>query len=204
MLEIQNLAARRGYVTLFSQVSFKVEPGEALVITGANGTGKTTLLRILAGLSHPLSGKILWQGKEVRAFDPVLRNNITFIGHAASLKDELTAEENLTLLVKLAGEEVTMDALREALREVALGARLTVPARVLSQGQRRRIGLARLKLAPRPLWILDEPVTALDPAGIALLTGMMAAHLAKGGAVIAATHQALDLPKGAMRQMSFQ
>jgi heme exporter protein A len=201
MLEVQNLAAQRGYVTLFEHVSFHVAPSEALVISGANGTGKTTLLRILAGLSHPLSGQMLWRGVTVRPFDALLRHNVLFAGHAPALKDELTAEENLSLLVKLNDISVSTADLRDALHTVALGARLNVPARVLSAGQRRRIGLARLLLVPRALWVLDEPVTALDPAGIALLTEMIAAHLKRGGAVIAATHQPLQLPN--LRSFSF-
>lgn len=202
MLEVQNLAAQRGHITLFDQVSFRLSAGEALVITGANGTGKTTLLRMLAGLSHPLSGKMFWQGEEVCPFAPLLRNNVNFAGHAPALKDELTAEENLEILVRLTGETVSRQTLRTALDKVALGARLNVPARVLSQGQRRRIGLARLALVPRMLWVLDEPVTALDPAGIALLAEMMSSHVRAGGSVIAATHQALDLPNA--RSFSFQ
>jgi len=195
MLEAHDLAAQRGHARLFAGLSFEVGPGRALVVTGANGTGKTTLLRMLAGLSLPAAGEIRWDGKSVAPFDPAMRASIAFAGHAPALKDELTAEENLTALATLAGETVTREAIHRALDAVALGSRRALPARVLSQGQRRRIGLARLSLLARPLWILDEPVTALDAAGAGLLTAMVAAHLDRGGIAVAATHAPLGLPE---------
>ncbi len=194
MLEVHDLAAQRGHARLFAGLSFEVGPGHALVVTGANGTGKTTLLRMLAGLSLPAAGEIRWDGRPVVPFDPALRASIAFAGHATALKDELTAEENLTALAELSGESVSSEAIRDALAAVALSARRSLPARVLSQGQRRRIGLARLSLLARPLWILDEPVTALDAAGAELLTTMVAAHLDRGGMAVAATHAPLGLP----------
>lgn len=202
MLEARSLAAKRGFNILFEEVGFTVDAGEAMIVSGPNGTGKTTLLRLLAGLSAPMAGEILWEGRVLKPFDGTLRSNTLFAGHAPALKDELTAIENLRILVALARERCTPEQLHEALETVALGARLNVPARALSAGQRRRIGLARLILVPRALWLLDEPVTALDPAGIALLTDLIKAHLARGGAVIAATHQALGLPQA--RLFSFE
>ncbi|MDR0587422.1 MAG: cytochrome c biogenesis heme-transporting ATPase CcmA [Burkholderiales bacterium] len=193
MLEVKNLAARRGYATLFEEVGFRVDAGDALLITGANGTGKTTLLRMIAGLSHPAAGQIFWNGKPVLPFAGELRNNVLFTGHAPMIKDELTAAENLTLLLKLADIPVTQHAVLDALAKVALHHRRDVSARHLSQGQRRRIGLARLLLSHALLWVLDEPVTALDTAGIDLLTQMIESHRQQGGAIIASTHQSLIL-----------
>jgi heme exporter protein A len=202
MLEALNLAARRGFAKLFTGLSFRVDRGEALVVTGANGTGKTTLLRMLAGLSVPSAGEIRWKGQAAAPFDPALRAALAFAGHLPALKDELTAEENLASLVALDGEQVTADVLRDALDNVALSRQRTLPARVLSQGQRRRIGLARLSLLPRPLWILDEPVTALDAAGAELLARIVAGHLVKGGIAVAATHAPLGLPAARVRPLA--
>ena len=204
MLEVHELAARRGYTRLFSGLSFAVEPGHVLVVTGANGTGKTTLLRMLAGLSAPAAGEIRWNGNVVDPFDSMLRAASAFAGHHPALKDELTAEENLIALMDLAGAPATRDEIRRALDSVALGQRRSLPARVLSQGQRRRIGLARLTLLHRPLWILDEPVTALDAAGIALLASLVAEHLEDGGLAVAATHAPLGLPEERVRALALQ
>ena len=202
MLEAHNLAARRGLARLFSGLSFRVGAGEALVVTGANGTGKTTLLRMLAGLSSPAEGEIRWNGTPAAPFDPALRAALAFAGHLPSLKDELSAEENLASLVTLAGDVVSSATIRDALDNVALTRQRSLPARVLSQGQRRRIGLARLSLLPRPLWILDEPVTALDAAGTELLARIVAGHLAKGGLAVAATHAPLGLPAARVRPLA--
>ena len=202
MLEALALAARRGWTELFAGLTFRVGPGEALVVTGANGTGKTTLLRMLAGLSQPYAGEIRWKGRKVAPFDPALRGAAAFAGHLPSLKDELTTEENLASLVALDGGTVPRERLREALESVALSRQRRLPARVLSQGQRRRIGLALLSLASRPLWILDEPVTALDAAGAALMAQIVAGHLATGGIAVAATHAALGLPAARLRSLA--
>jgi heme exporter protein A len=194
MLEAHDLAARRGFARLFSKVSFRVDRGSALVVTGANGSGKTTLLRMLAGLTAPAAGEICLDGTSVVPFDPALRERVAFVGHLPAIKDELSAHENLAELTALAGEPVTPDQLDAALDDVALTSRRTLPARVLSQGQRRRIGLARLALTRRTLWLLDEPTTALDAAGVALLGTFLARHLERGGIVVASTHQTLNLP----------
>jgi heme exporter protein A len=194
MLEVHDLAARRGHARLFDSLSFVVEVSHALVVTGANGTGKTTLLRMLAGLTLPAAGEIRWDGKPIAPFDHGLRASMAFMGHAPALKDELTTEENLRILVALAGETVSEAAIGSALDTVSLASRRALPARVLSQGQRRRVGLARLSLLARPLWILDEPATALDAAGTAMLARMIAAHLDRGGLAVAATHAPLGLP----------
>jgi heme exporter protein A len=198
MLEAQDLTARRGDATLFAHLSLQATAGQALVVTGPNGRGKTTLLRILAGLTQPFEGTLRWRGATMAAHDVVLRQDVAYVGHATALKDELTAEENLASLVMLAGEPVDARAVRRALDAVALERQRTLPARVLSQGQRRRIGLARLALSRRPLWILDEPTTALDGAGLALLATLLSKHLADGGIAVAATHHPLDLPDAAI------
>jgi heme exporter protein A len=202
MLEAIELAAQRGSSRLFSSLSFSVEPGCALFVTGANGTGKTTLLRILAGLGAPVAGKVRWRGVDVAPFAQSLREDVAYGGHLPALKDELTAEENLALLVALTGDAVQPAKLREALASVSLERQARLPARALSQGQRRRLGLARLALSRRPLWLLDEPATALDTAGISLLKRLLTGHLEHGGSALVATHQALELPAAHSRALS--
>lgn len=202
MLEAEQVAAQRGSLTLFAGVNFKLRPGEALVITGANGSGKTTLLRIAAGLTRPQSGSLSWMGAAFAPFDAVLRAATLYIGHATALKEEMTAEENLASLASLHGARVDSAQARAALAEWALERQRSLPSRVLSQGQRRRVGLARLRLVRRPLWVLDEPTTALDTAGVAILQRFVAAHLEQGGAAVIATHHDLDLPLGATKALT--
>ncbi|MFO1307263.1 MAG: cytochrome c biogenesis heme-transporting ATPase CcmA [Burkholderiales bacterium] len=202
MLEAHDLAARRGTARLFAGLGLRVGAGTALVVTGANGRGKTTLLRMLAGFTLPDAGEIRLDGAAVAPFSPTLRSAVTFAGHALALKDEFTARENLASLVELAGAPATDAELDAALERVALASRRSLPARVLSQGQRRRIGLARLALSRRRVWILDEPVTALDTAGAALLADLVAGHLDRGGLAVAATHAPLGLPPDRTRSLS--
>jgi heme exporter protein A len=196
MLEAHDLAGARGRARLFSGVGIRVETGRALAVTGANGSGKTTLLRILAGLTAPVAGTVRLDGAAMMPFDPRLREAVVFGGHLPALKDELTARENLESLVALTGAKAMPAAIDDALDRVALSKRQSLPARVLSQGQRRRVALARFALLRKPLWIYDEPATALDKDGLALFTTMLAEHLDRGGMAVIATHQPIDSAPG--------
>jgi heme exporter protein A len=204
MLEAQQLTAQRGSATLFTGIGFALSAGDALLVTGANGSGKTTLLKIAAGMTRPISGTLEWRGAAVAPFAAALRAVTLYIGHATALKDELTAEENLVSLAALHGATVDAAAARAALAAWSLDRQHALPARVLSQGQRRRVGLARLRLTHRPLWVLDEPTTALDADGVAMLRELLAAHLAQGGIAIIATHQDLALPAASKRTLLLQ
>ena len=201
MLEMQDLAAQRGDAQLFSGVSLSLGSGRALIVRGPNGSGKTTLLRILAGATQAAAGRIFWRGERVGPFHPALRAGAVFIGHAPALKDELTAEENLVSLATRHGAPVKGPAVLEALDAWSLSRQRALPARVLSQGQRRRVSLARLRLLTRPLWLLDEPATALDDAGQVTLRNALAGHLAAGGIAVIATHQDLPVASGAHQSL---
>lgn len=199
MLEAHDLVAERGDARLFAGVGFSLEPGAALFVHGPNGSGKTTLLRILAGLTQAASGMVCWRGSAVGPFAPALRANALFIGHGPALKNELTVEENLVTLTRLHGAPADPGPLRDALAAWSLSRQHALPASVLSQGQRRRTSLARLHLLPRPLWLLDEPLAALDEAGMATLAQTLAEHLATGGSAVIATHQTMPLTAGTTR-----
>ncbi len=195
MLEAENLSAVRGRTRLFANVDLRVDARQTLFVTGPNGSGKTTLLRILTGLSAPAEGIIRWMGNVVTPFDARVREEVAFAGHLPALKDEFSAIENLVALVALGGVKVKTEQALLALDHVALSRQRALPARVLSQGQRRRIGLARLALLKKPIWILDEPTTGLDSDGVALLTTLLRQHLDSGGCAVVATHQPLAVPR---------
>ena len=204
LLEARDLSATRGNVELFKGLSFAVTAGELLIVRGPNGSGKTTLLRLLCGLGEPASGQILWRGEAVGPFDPALRQSVIYFGHAAALKDELSALENLAFGLALAGLPAELGLVEDTLRQVGLFSRRNLQARRLSQGQRRRLGLARLMIAQQPLWLLDEPGAALDTQGLALLATTVAGHLERGGAALVSTHQDLGIPAARARELVFQ
>lgn len=188
-LHARSLACQRGERLLFSAVDFSLEPGAAMTVTGANGTGKSSLLRILAGLLEPAAGTISLQGSSAEA---ELSGVSHFLAHKDGLKPALTTRESLHWTREILGAgPLTVDA---ALAAAAIAHVADLPTAYLSAGQKRRIGLARLLCSPRPLWLLDEPTSALDSDGQALLDQLAADHRARGGIVIAATHQPLTWP----------
>ena len=190
MLEASELAATRGDTTLFSGLGFSLAPGALLRVTGANGTGKTSLLRALCGLLMPSAGEVRWKGEDIRALREEYWKHLAWVGHANALKDDLTVAENLEFACRIAGLPATRARLRAALERFGLAAREHLPVRALSQGQRRRAALARLALSDTlPLWILDEPFAALDAAAIDLVQSLAGDHLARGGMVVLTTHQ---------------
>lgn len=177
-----DLSLARGPRLLFQGLSFSVKGGEALVLRGPNGSGKTSLLRVLAGLTKPDSGRTTWDG------GPKLHGHAIYQGHANALKDDFTAAENLADALAFDGANANEKSQMQALEKVGLGTRRDVLARRLSQGQKRRIGLARLLLSDKPLWLLDEPTNALDNEGVALFENIVNSHLAAGGMACIATH----------------
>lgn len=189
MLHVSGLECRRGARALFSDLTFTIHPGELLHIQGVNGSGKTSLLRILAGLSQQDAGEARWNDVDIRESREDYASSLLYLGHQPAVKDDLTVAENLSVSSRLAGLEPSPNALSQALDVVGLGKRTSLPARVLSQGQRRRLALARLWLDQRPLWVLDEPYTALDVHAAALLEQRLEEHLAEGGLVVLTTHQ---------------
>jgi len=190
MLEARDLAATRGENTLFSGLAFALGPGMLLRVTGANGSGKTSLLRALCGLLLPTAGEVLWNGAGVRALREEYWKHLAYVGHADGLKGDLTVAENLVFACALAGLEVSTPRLASAIGSLGLAGREHLPARALSQGQRRRTALARLAVSEsQPLWILDEPFAALDAQAVDTVRSLVGAHLARGGMVVLTTHQ---------------
>jgi len=189
VLEASDLHCRRGTRRLLNGLSLTLAAGELLRVAGENGSGKTTLLKILCGLLDPDGGEVRWQGQPIRALREEYAKHLVFLGHAPAVKDELTAAENLAIACTLAGRPAEPQAVADALEEYGLPSD-PIPVRRLSQGQRRRAALARLVLSESvPLWLLDEPFAALDVAAARLTEGLIAEHVARGGAAIYTTHQ---------------
>lgn len=191
----------RGDRRIFSGVNFSLSPGTFIQLTGPNGSGKTSLLRILCGLLAPAEGEVLWQGANIRALGEEYFTFVTYLGHRHGVKDELTAVENLRISNALNGVEITEERARAVLQKIGLGGRETIPARLLSEGQRRRVALARLVVCNTSLWLLDEVMTSLDKAAIALIRSLIEEHVSSGGMAIVATHQELELATGLTQRL---
>ncbi|MGH7014414.1 MAG: heme ABC exporter ATP-binding protein CcmA [Stellaceae bacterium] len=187
----EGLACRRGERRVFQGVTFALAPGDVLVLGGPNGSGKTSLLRLMAGLAPPEQGQIAWGGVAI-ADDPAAhRARIHYIGHQEAVKLALTAAENLAFWTQMRGAD---DGAATALRRFRLDPRASWPARYLSAGERKRLGLARLLASPAALWLLDEPTTGLDTESTEILLAAISEHRRDGGSVAVATHAPVPLP----------
>lgn len=197
VLVVRGLACRRGERDLFAPASFRVDAGTIVWIRGANGQGKTTLLRTLAGLSAPAAGEIAWAGAPATAPRPL------YLAHANALKDDLTVAESLRFLLQLGGDASAAATVEAALARFGMASRRDAFVRTLSQGQRRRVALARLaaEREPRP-WLLDEPFDALDAAGVELLASLLAEHARRGGSVVLTSHLPLPIDRPAPIEVS--
>ena len=194
VLQTRGLACQRGERPLFERLDLTLAPGSVTWLRGRNGRGKTSLLRLLAGLSTPMAGDVLINGRSLRDGGPAWRRQLVYVAHQNALKDDLSAGESLRFLARLHGAPVDDGLLAAALRRLGVQHRQHAPVRTLSQGQRRRVALARLALSmASPLWLLDEPFDALDGDGVAALNGVIAEHVANGGCVLLTSHQPLTL-----------
>lgn len=186
----------RGGRKLFQGLSFSLEAGELLEVSGSNGSGKTSLLRMLCGLLAPSAGEILWQGTNIQKLKEEYLSQLAYLGHANGVKAELSASENLRISGGLAGVSSNAEKIGAALERMGLIESETLPAKTLSQGQQRRLALARLLIGGKALWVLDEPLTALDKTAVHLVESVIAEHLEGGGMAVLTTHQPLDIRAG--------
>ena len=193
-LSLDNIALERGERRIASGINARVQSGEALLLQGPNGSGKSTLLRVLAGLLPAAEGRVLWNGADVARDREAHRARLCYLGHQDALKASLTARENLQFWARFNGGDA-----ETALRAFGLTRLADRPARVLSAGQKRRLALSRLALNRAPLWLLDEPVTALDAASPQAFRALLARHLSAGGLAITATHESLDIEARVLR-----
>jgi heme exporter protein A len=193
MLEAIDLECVRGERRVFSGLSFSLGAGEILQLFGANGSGKTSLLRIIAGLVPPASGQVRWRGEPISTLGEDYHQELLYLAHANGIKDDLTAIENLRVAATLAGKNIDRAMAFDALERLGLAGREDLPARALSQGQRRRVALARTLVSEASLWVLDEPLTSLDREAAAEIEAIIESHLARGGAALIATHQELKM-----------
>lgn len=200
LLEAVALTCERDWRMLFERLELQLEPGEMLQVVGPNGSGKTSLLRLLAGLMQPTAGEVRLQGRALTEPRTESALNLLWIGHAAGIKGLLTAEENLTWLCAL-HEPASREAIWQALAAVGLRGFEDVPCHTLSAGQQRRVALARLYLPGPSLWVLDEPFTALDKAAVAQLEQHLAAHCEQGGLVVLTTHHELTVKPAGYREL---
>jgi heme exporter protein A len=191
----------RGDRLLFSNGGFSLTPGTFLQLTGPNGSGKTSLLRILCALLMPDSGEIRWQGTQIRSLGEEYCRSVTYIGHRTAVKEELSSLENLRISSGLTGTEITSAEAQKALARLGLAGRENLPARFLSEGQRRRSALARLITCNTKLWLLDEVLASLDHSAGTVIESMIGEHLNKGGIAIVATHQELHITAGSFQRL---
>lgn len=192
MLEVSALCCTRGEREIFRDLSFSVSAGECVHVRGENGAGKTTLLKALCGLLRPLSGAVTWQGQPLGEIRDDYHRALAYLGHATALKDDMDASENLMAACAVA-DAPPVRPIGEALRMLGLNPSNNNPVRTLSQGQKRRAGLARLALSPAKLWILDEPLAALDTGAVTSILGLLDFHLDQGGSLVLTSHQPVEL-----------
>ena len=201
MLEVLKLGCIRGNRRLFSDLSFSAGAGELIELRGPNGSGKTSLLRILCGLSSPAAGQVRWNGKNIRSLAEEYFRDVAYLAHQNAVKDELSALENLCIASGVAGNPLNKAQAQQVLERIGLKDRQHLPARVLSAGQRRRLALTRLLTSKATLWILDEVLTSLDDAAVRLSRDFISDHIKNGGMAIVATHQDLNLSVERMQRI---
>ncbi len=201
MLETSDLECQRGDRRLFAGLGFRLDAGELLYLRGHNGSGKTSLLRMLGGLLPPAAGEIRWRGQPIGKLGEDYRRELCYLGHHNAIKEELTPLENLLTAAALADEPLDEDQALDALETLGLAGREDLACRYLSQGQKRRVALARLVSERRPLWLLDEPFVALDVAAVDLVAGLIGVHLQRGGLAVLTTHQPVEIPAGTVHEL---
>ena len=202
MLEASNLECTRGDHVLFSSLSFSLKAGELIHLCGSNGSGKTSLLRIISGLLTPTAGEVVWNGDNIASLREEYYADLSYFGHHNAIKDVFTAIENLQAANKLAGIDSSEDEVLDVLAKMGLQGREDLPTYFLSQGQKRRVALARLLFSKKKLWVLDEPFSALDVKAVDLLQSVISEHLEKGGMVMLTTHQDVRLTSNDVRTIN--